>query len=60
MSLVFSIGKWGGIYFHIGYTVRVCLGFVAITWLPVDIDLVLEKVANKSDLEEGANNVASI
>jgi hypothetical protein len=57
MSLVFSIGRWGGIYFHLGYTGRVCLGFVAITWFPVDIDLLLEKAANKNDLQEQNNGL---
>lgn len=43
MSLIFSIGKWGGFYVHIGYTFRICLGWVAITFVPQDIDFVLQE-----------------
>lgn len=34
-------GKWGGFYLFRGYTKRVCLGFVAITYIPDDIDELL-------------------
>jgi hypothetical protein len=42
MTLAFSFGPWGGFYLHTGYTFRICLGWVAITFLPVDFDYLLE------------------
>lgn len=39
MSIILSFGQWGGIYVD---RRRLCLGWVAITWLPEDIDDVLE------------------
>ncbi len=38
MTLLFSVGRWGGFYIARGFTLRVCLGFIAITFAPVDID----------------------
>jgi hypothetical protein len=37
-TLSFSWGDWGGFYYHRGYTTRLCLGYVAITYFPDDID----------------------
>jgi hypothetical protein len=42
MTLAISFGPWGGFYRHWGYTKRICLGWVAITYLPVDLDAVIE------------------
>jgi len=41
MSLIISIGKYGGFYFFNGYTKRVCLGWIAVTYIPKDIDKIL-------------------
>lgn len=41
MTICLSIGRWGGVYFHRGWTLRLCLGWVAITLIPVDIDELL-------------------
>lgn len=38
MSFVVSIGKWGGFYFLRGYTTRLCLGWLALTFIPRDFD----------------------
>lgn len=38
MTFSISIGRWGGIYWHCGYTIRLCLGWVAFTYFPFDID----------------------
>lgn len=38
MTLMLSIGKWGGVYLTWGYTKRLCLGWVAITYIPRDDD----------------------
>lgn len=37
-SLIFSWGSYGGFYYHRGLTRRLCLGWVAFTFLPVEID----------------------
>lgn len=37
-SLIVSFGEYGGFYFKTGYCVRVCLGWVAFTYFPQDID----------------------
>lgn len=43
MSLIISIGKWGGFYCCEG---RICLGWFALTFIPCDID---EIYPNRSD-----------
>lgn len=44
MSLVINIGKYGGFYIHWGYTKRICLGWIALTVYPFDIDKKLKGV----------------
>lgn len=44
MTFMFSIGAWGGFYCHSG---RLCLGWVALTYLPLDIDDVLALLPEK-------------
>lgn len=41
MTIAFSIGKWGGFYRYWGYTKRVCLGWMAVTFIPADLDELL-------------------
>ena len=38
VTIMLSFGRWGGIYTHFGYTWRLCLGWVALTLVPCDID----------------------
>jgi hypothetical protein len=38
MTFALSIGKYGGFYFHHEYTTRLCLGWVALTFYPFDMD----------------------
>lgn len=45
MTIMLSFGRWGGFYVRTGYAFRVCLGFVALTIMPQDIDKLLH--ANK-------------
>jgi len=45
---IISIGKWGGFYFHRGYATRLCLGFIAITLLPEDLDNLLARLTAKN------------
>lgn len=44
MSVILSFGKWGGFYASRGYTWRVCLGFVALTIIPQDIDVLFNRL----------------
>lgn len=43
MTFSISIGRWGGFYWHHDFTTRLCLGWVAFTFFPFDIDEYLEK-----------------
>ena len=38
MTFIINVGKWGGIYWHRGFVTRLCLGWVAFSFLPIDID----------------------
>jgi len=38
MTFCISIGPFGGVYWRRGYATRLCLGWVAFTWLPFDMD----------------------
>ena len=44
MSFIISIGRYGGFYFYNGYTKRICLGWIAFTFIPDDIDNVLKRL----------------
>jgi hypothetical protein len=41
---MFNIGSYGGFYWHRAYTYRLCLGWIAITFIPEDIDDVLSRL----------------
>lgn len=43
-----SWGNYGGFYFHNKYTKRLCLGWVAFTFIPDDIDEILNRKYHKS------------
>lgn len=43
MTFTISIGKYGGFYWQRGFATRLCLGFVAITIWPFDVDFYLEQ-----------------
>jgi len=49
MTFIISFGKYGGFYFYNENTFRVCLGWVAFTWFPFDIDMVLRKLFCRDD-----------
>lgn len=38
MTFSITFGKWGGIYFLHDYTTRLCLGWIALTFYPFDMD----------------------
>jgi hypothetical protein len=46
MAIVISIGKWGNVYFYHGFGWRLCLGWIAITVLSVDGDVILDWAAS--------------
>jgi len=48
MSIILSFGKWGGFYFHRGYTTRPCLGWFAITLVPEDIDNIFNRLTGRA------------
>jgi len=37
-----SIGKWGGFYLHRGWSYRLCIGWIAFSFFPVDGDEILD------------------
>lgn len=58
MAIVVSIGKWGNVYFYRGFGWRLCLGWIAITILPMDGDVILDWASRfiKHDvIKEGQN-----
>jgi len=47
-SLIFSWGKYGGFYYKKGKSsTRICLGYIAITYMPEDIDDVFKRLLQK-------------
>lgn len=42
-SFCISWGKYGGFYMFRGYTKRLCLGWIAFTYIPDEIDDLLIK-----------------
>jgi hypothetical protein len=40
MTLIISVGRWGGFYLH---QHRLCLGWIAFTFYGVDYDDLMEK-----------------
>lgn len=47
MCFIISLGKWGGIYWYSGFGWRLCLGWIAITFLPMDYDDFLDEDAKE-------------
>ena len=43
MSVIFSLGSYGGFYAYWGYSKRFCLGWISITFLPRDIDEIFDE-----------------
>lgn len=51
--VIISIGAWGGVYAtRSSSSVRICLGWVALTFIPHDGDAVLELAARAIDLQK--------
>lgn len=47
MSVVLSCGKWGGFYLHRGYTTLLCMGFVALTFVPEEFEDLCDRLMQK-------------
>lgn len=47
MTFAISIGKYGGFYWRHDYTTRLCLGWVAFTFYPFDIDTLHNKQVDR-------------
>lgn len=58
MTLALSFGKWGGFYILRGHTFRVCLGWVALTYFPEDIDVILS--ANGGETMKAKERITQI
>jgi hypothetical protein len=43
MTLALTIGKFGGFYIFNGHTKRICLGWIALTFIPHDLDEILTR-----------------
>lgn len=53
-SVIVSIGPYGGFYVHRGNTLRICLGWLALTFVPFDIDRVFQEGIAALKAHEGA------
>jgi hypothetical protein len=42
-TLSISWGKYGGFYWRRGYTTRLCLGWIALTYFREDLDEILSR-----------------
>ena len=49
MAIVISVGKWGNVYWYSGFGWRLCLGWIAFTYFPIDGDEILEAAAQTAD-----------
>ena len=47
MTSALTFGRYGGFYFRHGYAIRLCLGWVALTWFPVDLDDILDRLIRR-------------
>lgn len=41
MNIFFSVGRYGGVYFYRGFAWRICIGWFAVTVVPMDDDWML-------------------
>ena len=56
MGILISIGKWGGIYVVNCWAPRICLGWIAITFFPVDGDDILKLATQNTPLMQALKN----
>lgn len=46
-AIVFTWGRYGGFYRNRGFVSRICLGWLAIDYLPVEIEEIYEGYAEE-------------
>ena len=47
-TVALSVGPWGGFYVYTGYLKRICLGWLALTFVPdVELDDLMEAYIEK-------------
>jgi hypothetical protein len=49
MTFTISVGTWGGFYFRFNYVWRICLGWIAFTIFPFDIDVRLNRILERDN-----------
>lgn len=49
-TLALSWGPWGGLYLH---RARICLGWLALTYVPIELDALMRAYADKPASDEG-------
>lgn len=47
-TIALSVGPWGGFYVHRGFCHRLCLGWLAVTLVPVELDDLMEAYVDAS------------
>lgn len=52
-TLAITWGSYGGFYFVSRFCTRLCLGWLALTWIPEDIDVVLERLIQRKEAPNG-------
>lgn len=48
-TLSFSWGEWGGFYVSWGYCPRICLGWFALTYVPIEVDDLMQAYADQGE-----------
>lgn len=48
-TLALSWGSWGGFYVRLRFCPRLCIGPVALTYCPVEIDALMEAYASAAE-----------
>jgi hypothetical protein len=47
--ILISIGEYGGFYIHKGYLLRICLGWVAVSFIQMDGDKLLKLASERAE-----------
>ena len=53
IGIMLSVGRWGGVYYVNGWSKRLCLGWLALTFFPTDGDDIIYW-ASKADIDRMA------
>jgi hypothetical protein len=52
-SIIISFGKYGGFYYLNRYMIRICIGWVALTYMPEDFDDFINKAKYEQNQRRG-------